>query len=112
MKNHHDNWDLAMKNEKELKGENAELKEGHSLIYQSLRSAEGIKELMTGSEFECIAESVKSYIQGFHEMEDEIDELKEENDEWREVCDDFDTPDEVRLMIDDMKEEIMEYQCK
>ena len=55
-----------------------ELKEGHSLIYQSLRKAEGVKELMTGPEFESIAESVEVYTQGFHEKEDKIEELKEE----------------------------------
>ena len=58
--------------------EKEELKEGHSLIYQSLRKAEGVKELMTGPEFECIAESVEVYTQGFHEKEDKIEELKEE----------------------------------
>ena len=55
------------------------LKEGHSLIYQSLRRAEGVKELMTGCEFECIAEAVGNYIQGYHEMEDEIESLKDKN---------------------------------
>jgi hypothetical protein len=63
--------------EKELKEENEKLKEGHDLIYQSLRDAEGQKELMTAPEPECIAESVGDYIQKFHEQEDEIEKLKE-----------------------------------
>ena len=53
-----------------------ELEEGIDLIYKTLRSAEGIKEIMTGSEPECIAESLKFYVEGFHEKEDEIEGLK------------------------------------
>jgi hypothetical protein len=67
--------------------ENVRLKEGHDLIYKSLRSAEGTKELMTGSEPECIAESVGHYIQKFHEQEDEIKKLKEELDEREDWID-------------------------
>ena len=40
----------------------------------------------------------------------DIKKLQEENDEWREVCDDFDTPDEVKIMIDDLKECVKELQ--
>ena len=57
-----------------------ELKEGYDLIYERLRSAEGTKELMTGPEPECIAESVYNYIRKFHEQEEELESLKEENE--------------------------------
>ena len=40
----------------------------------------------------------------------ECDKVKKENNEWREVCDDFDTPDEVKIMIDDLKECVKELQ--
>ncbi len=44
------------------------------------------------------------FIESFSELAGEFKKLKEENDEWRQVCDDFDTPDEVEIMIDDLKE--------
>ena len=68
--------DECMDKLKAQKKEIMELEEGHDLIYKTLRSAEGIKEIMTGSEPECIAESVKFYVEGFHEKEDEIEGLR------------------------------------
>ena len=44
------------------------------------------------------------FIESFSELAGEFKKLKEENDEWRQVCDDFDTPDEGEIMIDDLKE--------
>lgn len=44
------------------------------------------------------------------DLQRENERLKEENNEWREVCDDFDTPDEVKIMIDDLKECVKELQ--
>ena len=48
------------------------------------------------------------FIESFSELAGEFKKLKEENDEWRQVCDDFDTPDEVEIMIDDLKECVKE----
>ena len=80
-----DKSENIIKEIKKLKEEIEELKEGHSLIYKSLRKAEGVKELMTGPEFECIAEAVGDYIQGFHEKDEKIEELKEQNEEYNNV---------------------------
>ena len=81
---------------KDLKDENQKLKEGHELIYKSLRDAEGVGELMTGPEYECVAESVNHYIHGYHNLTDENEKLKEELEEsekdvraWRGFSDEY-----------------------
>ena len=65
----------------ELKAEIDQLKEGHELIYKALRAAEGVSELMTGPEYENVAESVNHYIHEYHKLTDENEKLKELTDE-------------------------------
>ena len=70
---------------KEIREKNMDLTEGHKLIYNSLKAAEGGCELMTGPEYDCVAESVNHYIHEFHKQQEEIDKLnmeKDEEDKW------------------------------
>ena len=82
--------DECMDKLKAQKKEIMELEEGHDLIYKTLRSAEGWGGGLEGIVYswaspECIAESVKFYVEGFHDKEDEIEELKKDNKELRKV---------------------------
>jgi len=67
---------------KEIREKNMDLTEGHKLIYNSLRAAEGGCELMTGPEYDCVAESVNHYIHEFHKQQDENEKLKKVNRRW------------------------------
>jgi hypothetical protein len=62
--------------------EKKELIEGHKVIYDALRAAEGTNEMMTGPEPDCIADSITHYIEGYHTQQDEIEKLKEDNKEY------------------------------
>jgi hypothetical protein len=85
--------------------ENDKLKEGHDLIYKSLREAEGVKDFMTSPEPESIADSVKDYVNGFHDMESDRDTMLE-------VCDGFDNIEECCGYVHDLKKdnETLSYQ--
>lgn len=62
------------------------------------------KDLDTNIEVRCNLET------DVLKLASQIKKLKEENEEWRKVCEDFDTPGEVSVMIDDMKDYIKELQ--
>ena len=91
-----------MPTKNQLQEENEKLKEEIDDIYNKLRAAEGIKELMTDRE--GIAEAVSDYVSGFHKQQDEIEELKEDIEECSEnFKEEREVNEKLRNLIPDKK---------